>query len=179
MATNFLGWVSTLARRHTRGLAAVAVREGLTHTDAIDAVQEAFVTLLSLPQARELSLDDENASHLMTTLVRNAARNMRRRHHRVRPHDELGVGHEIPTITPSVDALLASAEEHMALLGCVAKLGEVQRYVVSLRALEELSAKATAAELGLTPGNVGVLLHRAKSALLDCLAREGEPPPLA
>jgi hypothetical protein len=74
MTTNFVGWVSTLARTHGRPLALAAVQEGLSRVEAIDAVQEAFVTLLSLPQARELSLDDEGAARLMGVLVRNAAR---------------------------------------------------------------------------------------------------------
>lgn len=37
----FLGWVSSLAVEHTRGLAHVAKHEGLSSTDALDAVQEA------------------------------------------------------------------------------------------------------------------------------------------
>src|SRR5262249_43192421 len=114
MATNFVGWVSTLARTHARSLAAGAVREGLTRLEAIDAVQEAFTTLLRLPQARELSLDDEGAERLMAVLVRNAARNMRRRRHRSSRHEPLEDVLEVPADAPSVDALLIAAEEHVA-----------------------------------------------------------------
>ena len=96
MPTNFVGWISTLARTHARSLAAGAVREGLTRVDAIDAVQEAFTTLLGLPQARELSLDDEGAARLMAVLVRNAARNMRRRRYRSSSHESLGRATELP-----------------------------------------------------------------------------------
>jgi RNA polymerase sigma-70 factor, ECF subfamily len=168
--TNFVGWVSTLAGTHARSLAAVAVREGLTRFEAIDAVQEAFSTLLGLPQARELSLDDEGAARLMAVLVRNAARNIRRRHHRARSHEPLGAM-DIPTDDPSVDALLAAAEEHVALLGCVSQLSEVQRLVLTMRALHELSPDEVARSLGLTKGHIAVLLHRAKRALIDCMER--------
>lgn len=171
MTTNFVGWISTLAGTHSRSLAAVAVREGLTRIEAIDAVQEAFSTLLALPQARELSLDDEGAARLMAVLVRNAARNMRRRHHRARAHEPLDAATDVPAESPSVDALLTAAEEHVALLGCVSQLADVQRLVVTMRVLEELSPDEVARSLGLTTGNIGVLLHRAKRSLIDCMER--------
>ena len=171
MPTNFVGWVSNLARTHARSLAAAAVREGLTRVEAIDAVQEAFTTLLGMPQARELSLDDEGAERLMAVLVRNAARNMRRRRHRSKAHEPLEELREIPADAPDVDALLAAAEDHVALLGCVNQLGEIQRLVVTMRVLEELNPEEVARTLGLTPGHIAVLLHRAKHALMDCMER--------
>ena len=171
MPTNFVGWISTLARTHTRSLAAGAVREGLTRFEAIDAVQEAFTTLLRLPQARELSLDDEGAERLKTELVRNAARNKRRRRPRSAAHETVEDAMGVPTDAPSVDALIAAAEEHVALLGCVNQLAEIQQLVVTMRALEELSPEEVARTLGLTRGHVGVLLHRAKRALAECIER--------
>lgn len=168
MASNFTAWVSNLAKVHTRALAALAVREGLSRVDAVDAVQEAFSTLLSLPQARELSLDQEGAERLMSVIVRNAARNMRRRHHRRRTHEGLDE-EDFANDLPDVDALIDAAERHVALLGCVGQLGRIQRHVITLRLLEELSPEDTARELGLTSGNVAVLLHRAKKAVHDCI----------
>ena len=170
MASHFTTWVSKLAKVHTRPLAAVAVREGLSRVDAVDAVQEAFSTLLSLPQARELSMDDEGAERLMSVLVRNAARNMRRRHYLKKPHETFDEGTDPPTDLPDVDSLISAAEEHVALLGCISQLGRIQRLVVTLRVLEELTPEDTARKLGLTSGNVAVLLHRAKKALHDCIA---------
>jgi RNA polymerase sigma-70 factor (ECF subfamily) len=172
VTTNFVGWVSALARTHAPPLAAVAVREGLTQVEAIDAVQEAFSTLLSMPQARELSLDEESARRLMSVLIRNAARNMRRRRHRSLPHESLDGSLVVPADTPSVEELLVAAEEHVALLGCVKQLGDVQRRVVTMRVLQELTPQDTANTLGLTSRHVAVLLHRAKRALIECLELE-------
>src|SRR5882724_3127586 len=169
--TTFVGWVSDLARTHARALAVVAVREGLTKVEAVDAVQEAFVTLLSLPQTRELSYDDENAARLMAVIVRNAARNLRRQRHRSRPHESLDGQLEVSADLPTVDALIAETEEHVAFLGCVKRLGDVQRRVLTMRVLEELTPKDTATALGLTSTHVAVLLHRAKRELVDCLER--------
>jgi RNA polymerase sigma-70 factor (ECF subfamily) len=171
MDGTFTGWVSELARRHARALAAVARREGLSSDDALDAVQEAFHTFLGLPQARELADGDPDAGdaqRLLTALVRNAARNMRRRHFRARPHEALDED-RAATAARRVDDLLAEAEDHIQLTGCLFKLGDLQRRVVTLRMLEELSGAEVAAELGLTAGHVAVLLHRAKNDLLRCL----------
>ena len=169
MTTNFVGWVSILARRHANPLAAVAVREGLHRIDAVDAVQEAFSTLLGLPQARELAMDDEGALCLMSVMVRNAARNMRRRHHRARPHAELDAISELPSDAPSAEELLAAAEAHVALSGCVNQLAKIQRHVLTMRVFEELSPAQSANQLGLAPRHVAVLLHRARQALLECI----------
>lgn len=165
----FIGWVSDLARKHTTALASVARREGLSSDDALDAVQEAFQTFLIVPQARYLSEEHDDARAFLVVLVRNAARNMRRRHFRSRPHANVD---ELPGLVddmPAVDALLVQAEAHVALIGCVNRLGDVQRRVVTLRMLEQLSGEAAAAELQLTVSHVAVLLHRAKKELLRCI----------
>lgn len=167
--TDFLGWVSRLARDHTSALGRTARREGLGPDDALDAVQDAFHTFLLLPQARSLVAEDQQARKLLVALVRNAARNMRRRHHRAAPHDRLEDAGEPAGEEPSVDALIEHAEEHLRFLGCVGRLAELQRSVVTLRMLHELSGAETARALGMSPGRVAVLLHRARKALLACL----------
>lgn len=166
---SFVWWVSELARAHSRGLAAVARKEGLGAEDALDAVQEAFQTFLLLPQARSLVQEPAESATVLSVLVRNAARNMRRRHHRALPHQPLEDEPDLADDQVSVDEAIERADEHVRLLGCVDRLGEMQRQVVRLRMLQELSGRETAEQLGLAPGRVAVLLHRAKKALLECL----------
>src|SRR4029453_12848461 len=91
----FFGWVSDLARLHTRALSGVARAEGLSADDALDAVQEAFQTFLDLPEARTLVGDELDSRRLLSAGVRNVARNMRRRAFRRLPHDELASRPEI------------------------------------------------------------------------------------
>jgi RNA polymerase sigma-70 factor (ECF subfamily) len=162
-------WVSELARVHTRRLAAAARREGLGPEDALDAVQEALQTFLLLTGARTPVDQPGGATAVLAVLVRNAARNMRRRHHRALPHEPLEDEVDLAADDLSVDVAIERAEQHVRLLGCVNRLGEVQRQVVRLRMLEELSGLETAKQLGLAPGRVAVLLHRAKRALLECM----------
>jgi RNA polymerase sigma-70 factor (ECF subfamily) len=148
---------------HARQLVAIARQEGLSPSDALDAVQDAYHTFLQRPDARELPSED--AARLLSTITRNAARNLRRRHHRARPHvepDDL-VGEDRP------DLVAERAEITAQLVGCMAKLGETHRHVITLRVLEELSGHEAAEALGVTPNHVNVLLHRARKELERCM----------
>ncbi len=83
----FLAWVSRLVHDHRASLARVARSEGLSPEDAFDAVQEAFHTFLTLPQARNLVDEPDQSRKLLSVLTRNVARNRRRLHAVARPHD--------------------------------------------------------------------------------------------
>jgi len=165
----FTGWVSELAREHTHALARVARDEGLTAEYALDAVQEGFATLLRMPEARSLVGNPGDSRALLVVVVRNVARNLRRRHHQAKPHALVEDDVVLETDLPSVDELVMRAEEHIQLQGCVGRLDEVQRRVVTLRMLEEASGAEVAELLSLSPGHVAVLLHRAKQDLLRCM----------
>jgi RNA polymerase sigma-70 factor, ECF subfamily len=64
-----------------------------------------------------------------------------------------------------VDATIDSGE----VLGALGELPTRYQEVISLRYLSDLSAAETAAALGISRGNVAVLLHRAVSALRDSM----------
>lgn len=164
----FTGWVEQIAKTHSRRLTACAAQEGLSSYDAIDAVQEAFVTFLQLPQSRSLARDDDEAYAFLSTIVRNAARNARRRGVKNRAPEPLRAEEKLDE-SPGADELIAEAERHIAVLGCVGKLVEIQRSVVVLRLLEEMSNAEVARTLALEPGSVAVALFRAKAALRLCL----------
>lgn len=53
---------------------------------------------------------------------------------------------------------------------CFAELPERQAQVFALRNLDERSAEDICQDLGLTPTNLWVLLHRARTRLRECLA---------
>ncbi|MGE0546054.1 MAG: RNA polymerase sigma factor [Kofleriaceae bacterium] len=159
-------WVAGLARDHARQLAAIARREGATATDALDLVQDAFHTLLArhdLPRLRE---HPAQAVPLLVTIVRNAARNHRRRHRNARPHEGID---DLSSVDPSPEIAFEHAVTAAQLGGCMAQLGDVHRHVITLRVLEELSGDETAQQLGLTRGHVAVLLHRARKQLERCM----------
>jgi hypothetical protein len=83
----FLEWVTRLVHAHRGRLYRLARRQGLREDDSLDCVQDAFHTFLLLPQARQLVESDDDSIKLLSVLVRNHARNRRRRHEIARPHD--------------------------------------------------------------------------------------------
>ena len=82
----FLEWVTRLVHTHRGRLYRLARREGLREEDSLDCVQDAFHTFFLLPQARQLVESSDDSIKLLSVLVRNHARNRRRRHEVARPH---------------------------------------------------------------------------------------------
>jgi len=163
-----LDCVSRLAREQRGRLAAVARQEGLGPEEAVDCVQDALCTLLDLVQTETGGAHVDPMGQLVT-IVRNAARNHRRRHFRAKPHVELGDGELFDPDLALQETLLSRAEDTVRLRACVAELCEIQRAVVTLRLLEERPGEDVAHALGVTKNHVAVLLHRAKFALRTCM----------
>jgi RNA polymerase sigma-70 factor (ECF subfamily) len=170
----FLAWVTRLVHDHRASLARVARAEGLRPEDAFDAVQEAFHTFLTLPEAMALVDEPEQSRKLLVVVTRNVARNRRRLHATARPHGDAALD-QLPADGPTVEDTVAAAEQHVQLAGCLRTLAEVQRAVVTLRMLDEVPGEDVARELGITPGHVAVLLHRAKASLLECMLATRRP----
>ncbi len=160
--------LTQVARAKRGALTALARSEGLSPEDAVDCVQEGLCTLLDLTQTGGVDPSADPAS-VLATIVRNAARNGRRRHFRARPHETLGPDEATDDSLVLQEELLARAEDHVRLRACVSELCEIQRAVVTLRMLEERPGEDVAQTLGITASHVAVLLHRAKRALRACM----------
>jgi RNA polymerase sigma-70 factor, ECF subfamily len=175
----FHGWVSFLVHQHRARLARVVRREGVRADDALDCVQEAFVSFLNLPQARLLVGMPDDSARLLTILARNIARNRRRRHDYARPHvvDDATM-QELASDACAADEVIAAAEQYAMALGCMATLNEVQRAVVNLRLVDDVPGENVARQLGTTSAHVAVLLLRAKQRLRHCVEAEDATPSL-
>jgi RNA polymerase sigma factor (sigma-70 family) len=155
--------LGAMARDERRTLVSVARGEGLTAEEALECVQDALCTFLTTSKTNEHALSS------VKTMVRNAARNFRRRHRRIKPHEAIDAGHEPAASSIGAEDLVAQAEQMLRLRACVAELCTIQRAVVTLRLLEERSGEDVAETLGLARGHVDVLVHRAKAALRTCM----------
>ncbi|MGO8920963.1 MAG: RNA polymerase sigma factor [Stellaceae bacterium] len=178
-ATGFHGWVTALVHRHRGRLVRVVRREGLRADDALDCVQEAFESFLTLPQARLLVDLPDDSARMLIILARNIARNRRRRHDYARPHlvDDATV-QGLASDALSADEVIAAAEHQAMILGCMATLNAVQRAIVQLRLVDEVPGENVARQLGTTAGHVAVLLFRAKQQLRRCVDEaEAAPSP--
>jgi len=163
MPVDRLEQLSDLLRSERRALLAVARSEGLDAEEALECVQDALCTFMSKEESAA------PAALTLKTMVRNAARNFRRRHRRLRPHESIEPTSDLESPTPAPEDLLVHAENVVRLRACVAELCDVQRAVVTLRLLEERSGEDVAEAVGLTRGHVDVLIHRAKAALRVCM----------
>ena len=176
-SNGFLNWVTRLVHDHRGRLFRLARREGLRAEDSLDCTQEAFHTFLLLPQARRLVESKEDSLKLLSVLVRNHARNRRRKHEVARPHDS--DDHVLSSMAEDaepVDALIERAQEYALMMGCMDHLSRIQRSVVSLRMLDEAPGEDVATMLGLPKSHVAVLLHRAKENLRSCMLSTGYRP---
>ena len=168
-----LGPLDRVVREQRAELARLARKEGLNAEDALDRVHDAFCTFLLLAQRGELPRDVAEHGPFLAGIVRNTARNKRRRHHLARPHPSIDAMAPTSGVdAPSTETLVAHAEECVRLRGCVKRLCQTQRTVVMMRLLEERDGEDVAATLGLTRGYVDVLLHRAKASLLVCMTED-------
>lgn len=178
-ARGFYDWVTILVHRHRARLARVVRREGVRAADALDCVQEAFVSFLNLPQGRMLVGMPEDSARMLIILARNIARNRRRRHDYQRPHlvDEATI-QGLVSDAATADEVVEAAERQAMVLACMTTLNEVQRAVVHLRIVDEIAGENVAHQLGTTPGHVAVLLFRAKQQLRSCVeSTEAAPGP--
>jgi RNA polymerase sigma-70 factor (ECF subfamily) len=171
-----LEWVGGLVHEHRAALARVARHEGLVPEDAFDAVQEAFQTFITLPEARSLLDRPDESRGLLVALTRNVARNRRRLHANARSHtSDPAILDGLPAHVSGVEETIVAAEQHVRLQSCMSTLAEVPRTVVTLRMLDDLPGEDVARMLGVSPGHVAVLLHRAKARLLACMTTCGDP----
>ena len=159
--------LSALVRQHRAELVGVARRQGLRPEEALECVQDALYTWLV--QRRREPAPTLHALQTLKHIVKNAARNGRRRHHRLRPHLALDQVAELTHASADAEQLVSEAETRLRLQVCVAQLREVERAVVSLRLLEERSGEDVANLLGISRAHVDVLVHRAKATLRVCM----------
>ncbi len=164
----FLGWLGQLVRAHRSRLVGYARRRGLGAEEALDAVQDAFVSFLRLPESRAVADVPEDALKLLTTVLHHGLSNrLRGRRRGIRALAALAVS-QASAPTESSEALLLRAEELARARGCILRMGELQRRAIMLCLLDELPQGEVARTLGIGDGHFRVLLHRAREHVRNC-----------
>ena len=77
---------------------------------------------------------------------------------------------------PGSDDRLQSTEIRRAIRACIEALPELQRHTFYLRQVEELTGSEASKILGESVTHIGVLLHRARVRLRECLRGKGMTP---
>lgn len=164
----FFAWVSHLVHEHRVRLLAYARRRGLDAEEALDAVQESFLSFLRLPEARAIADAPEDSLKLLHVVVRHQVQNRRRKRRR-HLHARAQIERELSaTGGETSEVLLARAEELGRVHGCILRMARLQRRVVMLSLLDEQPRRDVARVLGLSEVHVRVLLHRAREHLRTC-----------
>lgn len=172
--------IRTVVDAHARRLYGASRGLGLSESDAQDLVQEVFVTFLT-------TLDRFEGRSRIGTWLFGILQHKAQEHWRARGREELtadddafeqrfdryGAWREPP---PAVDRLLESRQAEVSLRRCLDRLPPQQREVFHFRLVEEWGAAETAAAIGCTVNHVGVLLHRARLRLRQCLEAMGLGP---
>jgi RNA polymerase sigma-70 factor (ECF subfamily) len=149
-----------LVRLHQRRAYAVARAIVLTHEDAEDAVQEAF---LHAYRALDRFRTDQPFGAWLHRIVANAALDVARRK-KVRDADELGDTLAAPFHDPA-----ERGELRARLQSAPALLGERQRAVIVLHDVEGFKHAEIGGMLGIPEGTARSDLHHARAALRRAL----------
>ena len=156
------------------------------HSDALaeDAVQEALLAALS---AQDRFAGSASPRTWLTGILKHKIVDVIRRQVRevALPHDQNGDeaidllfkedGHWAEPIRPwgNPDAELERAELRRVLDECADRLKPAMAQVFSLREVAGMETAEICKELGITPTNCWVLLHRARLFMRQCLEMNG------
>jgi len=165
------GAYELLMRRHNQRLFRTARAVLSDDTDAEDALQEAYIRILTGLAGFE---ERSRLATWMTRIVFNESIRFRERRARTRGRERSGMpiaslelGAESPEPSMSTTDRMHMFDEAMR------RLTDRERSVVMLRVIQGLSTRETAASLGMTQSNVKVSLFRAKPKLASALEGEG------
>jgi RNA polymerase sigma-70 factor, ECF subfamily len=167
-----------VVREHAKTLFRAARGMGLTETAAEDLVLDVFITFLE-------TLDRfEGRSQLRTWLFGILHRKIlefRREQAVDQRHDPIDDVFESRFDTqgrwvrPPMDLqrVLESQEAGKLIQSCLGELPPTQRSVFALREVEELDTTEICKILDISVTNLGVLMHRARARLRECLEAKG------
>lgn len=170
--------LAVVIAEHARPLYRAARGMGLPESEAEDLVQDVFTTFLA-------GLDRfEGRSQIRTWLfgiLHRKYMECRRAHVRDADHDSIDQVFEsrfAPDGTwssPPADLhrLFESRQAGAAISACLEGLPALQRSAFVLKEIEDLETEAICNTLGTTATHLGVLMHRARTRLRECLEARG------
>jgi RNA polymerase sigma-70 factor (ECF subfamily) len=170
--------LASIVSDHAQVLFRGALGLGFSGEEAEDLVQDVFVTFLERIDSFEGK--SQLRTWLFGILHRKALekRRARARDERFDPIDEVfesrfdraGSWSRPPQ---DIEKLLLSSEAGAAIGECMEGLSLNQRQAFLLREVEEMETEQICKILGVSVTNFGVLMHRARARLRECLEKKG------
>jgi RNA polymerase sigma-70 factor (ECF subfamily) len=157
--------------RHAQAVWNTAYRLLRDENEACDAVQEAFVSAMEYGATNEV----RNWAGLLRRMA--TARALDRLRLKIRRRQDSTGGFDLnllgdPAASSRPESGLDRRDLAEALRRALGRLPARQAEVFYLRCVEEMSYAQIARETGLSAGNVGVVLHRARGRLRQLLGAE-------
>lgn len=174
--------IAQLVDAHGVVLFRYALRRLRRREDAEDAVQETLLAALRGHQryrgeGKERSWLIGILRHKIADTQRSAARESTSAHADDGWWDQRGGWLHPPRRWQGDPQLLSQDREFLAILhGCLGNLPRRQAQAMLLRTVEEVPVGEVATRMQVSLGNLGVLLHRARLRLRECLERRWFAP---
>lgn len=163
---------SELYRRLARRVRLYGLRHLRDNHAAADLVQTVLLTTLERLRAGEVREPDKIASFVLgmcRMTVLEIRRGTWRREALLEKWAPASAGVTYAGAEMTYEAPEPLALDRERLAGCLGGLAERERSVVLLSFFADKAADEVGAELGLTPGNVRVIRHRALGRLRECM----------
>jgi RNA polymerase sigma-70 factor, ECF subfamily len=157
---------TALVERQSRFVFRVVYAVLLNSSDAEDAVQETFLKLYRNHGWRQA----ENERAFLARVAWRTAVDLRRRLSRSTESDASLALDQMPSLQPSPEQALTSANENAAVHALIDSLAEELRIPLVLSAMEELNSRQIGEILGIPEGTVRTRLQRARQILREKLA---------
>jgi len=157
---------TALVERQSRFVFRVVYAVLLNSSDAEDAVQETFLKLYRNHGWRQ----EENEPAFLARVAWRTAVDLRRRLSRSTESDASLAIDQMPSLQPSPEQALTSANENAAVHALIDSLAEELRVPLVLSAMEELNSRQIGEILGIPEGTVRTRLQRARQILREKLA---------
>jgi RNA polymerase sigma-70 factor (ECF subfamily) len=159
LETELEGQLSWLGRA-ARGL-------GFSSSDAEDLVQTVAVTFLEVMPRYE---GRSSVRTFLFGILRRKAAEMRRRARRL---DQDDAALESTPSSSDGESRVSNAQLGQVLRDCIEQLPQKQRSAAQLRFQQEQETEVVGQGLGVSANYIGVLIHRAREHLRDCVGRHG------
>ncbi len=154
-----------IAEEHASAVWQTAYRLLHNQADAADCFQEAFLAAFELSQRQRVQNIRGLLLHLATTRAIDQLRRRMRQALRASDDDNM----QLASARPGPDAEAENLELAERLGAAIGQLPPQEAKVFCLRYFSDLSYREIAAELRITTGAAGVVLHRAKARLRQLL----------
>jgi len=145
----------------------------ITHNQAMaeDAVHNTFISAMQHKE-KILSMDDIDFLKWSVIVVKSKCRDLLRKEKNYADKPLNDFQDILPNDSMPVDEYVSQQEVYKRLKGCIASLDEVNRQILEMKYILQMSMKEIGDELGFTPTQVNSRIARARAKVKNLMGNE-------